>query len=84
MRHQSLDNRRVERNAIPRVLGLHVPDPAVNHASLYQQHESREIEIPPLKCDNLADSQAEAPCDQHHGPVRLPDQRQQRMKLLRS
>ena len=84
MQHQSLDHRRVERNAIPRILGLHVPDPAVNHAPLNQQRESKKIEIPPLKRNDLADAQAQAPSNQHHCPVRLPDQRQQRMELLRS
>ena len=61
VQHKSLDHRHIERNAIPRVLGLHVPFPAVNHAPLYQQRESREIEISPLRYNDFAYPQAQAP-----------------------
>jgi hypothetical protein len=63
VQHQGLDYGRVERNPIPRVLGLYVPDPAMNDASLNQQCESRKIEISPLKSNDLADPQAQTPRD---------------------
>ena len=55
MQDQGLDHCRVERNAIPRILDLDVPDLAVNDAPLDRQRPSRETEIPPLKCNDLAD-----------------------------
>jgi hypothetical protein len=55
----------------------------MNHTPLYQQRASLEIEILPFECNDLTDPQAQAPCNQHHGPERLPDLWQQRMELLR-
>jgi hypothetical protein len=69
--HQSLDHCRIERNAIPGILGFHVSHSAVYYTPLNQQRASWEIEIPPLKCNDFADAQAQAACYQHHRPVRL-------------
>ena len=55
----------------------------MNDAALHKQRETLEIEVPPLERHNLADPQTQPPCHQHHGPVRLPDERQQSVKLIR-
>ena len=55
----------------------------MNNAPLDEQCRYFEIEISPLEANDLAGAKSEAPGDQDHGPVRLPNVRQQLVKLLR-
>jgi hypothetical protein len=76
---QCLDERWIEGNAIPRIIGLHVADPTVNAAALNQQRERLKIKVRPLQRHNFADAKAQTASHQDHGSVWLTNQRQQRV-----
>src|SRR5258708_32314730 len=68
---QHLRQTSIKRNIVSRVFRLHIVHPAAYHASLDQNRAILEIEIPPLKAQNLADAKAQALCDQDHCSVRF-------------
>jgi hypothetical protein len=43
--NESFREHRIERNAVPRVLGLHIPDPTMDNAPLNQERQRLKIEV---------------------------------------
>ena len=78
---QHLRQTSIERNIVSRIFRLHIVHPAAYHASLNQHRAILEIEIAPLQAQNLANSKAQALCDQNHRPVWFAQMLEQLKKL---